>query len=110
MKKTSETPGRWGVLARRRHWLVRRLESWGTIVHAESESAVVLPGLQRAMQASKPIDLIVMDVSGMLDDGLEFVHAIRSDRCIDQPRSVALTALDSPVPDSWHANSRSGRP
>jgi signal transduction histidine kinase/CheY-like chemotaxis protein/HPt (histidine-containing phosphotransfer) domain-containing protein len=80
--------------------LVHWLESWGMIVHAESESAAVLPGLQRAMQASEPIDLVVVDVSGMLDDGLEFVRAIRSDRRIDQPRIVALTALDSPVPNS----------
>jgi signal transduction histidine kinase/DNA-binding response OmpR family regulator len=78
------------------HWL----ESWGMTVRPESEAAAVLPGLLQSSQASEPIDLVVMDVSGMLDEGLAIVRAIRSDPSIAPPHIVALTTLDSPVPDS----------
>jgi CheY-like chemotaxis protein/HPt (histidine-containing phosphotransfer) domain-containing protein len=77
--------------------LVHWLESWGMIVSAESEAAAISDGLRRAMEASEPIDLLVIDVSDMLEGELDLLRAVRADQGIDQPRIVALTAMDSPV-------------
>ncbi len=78
------------------HWL----GSSGMSVQPESDLASALDGLKRAMEASAPVDVLVMDVSGAPGDGLDAVREIRSERGIEQPRIVVVTALNAPIPES----------